>query len=120
MLDIEFHIAMSMTLLSPTEVVECVAGWEKWENLDVPAVYVRTGFVVRLRDGRYAYLTTHRIPGKEYQAATSQKFDTEPTYLYDRAVNWVFDREKLNARTKVSKQKANYPDDGIPHYSPTG
>ncbi len=110
-LNIEFAVVLAMTHLSPREVVKAVAGYSVEEKNEV----VRSGFVVQTVEGGFAYLTSFRDQKRRYTEVSTQRFTTEPFHLYERAENWVFDTEKLNAYTEVSKQKANYPTGGLDH-----
>lgn len=108
MFDLEFRVALSMSTVSPYLMSRIVGGWVK------EGERVLSGFVVEMLSGEFYYITSERDTKKHYTSASTQMFESEPIHLYDRAVKWTFDREKLNGRKEIAKQEANYPDAGLP------
>lgn len=104
MYELEFRAALATSTVPPYHVEEVVAGWFR-EDLDT----VWSGFVIRLRDGSFAYITSHRNSRRDFNSGSTQRFKAEPTHLYQRASIWEFDKEKLNGGTEVAKQEAKYP-----------
>lgn len=70
----------------PLSVREVVAAWMNRSTY--------AGVVVRLASGRFAYAWIRDIT--DLFETTTQFFDTEPTYLYDRSHPW-FSRGQLDA-----------------------
>ncbi len=89
-LSLDFRVALAHSPLDPKTIHGVTAGWFKEENGFLGNAQVRYGFVLRYR-GRWVYLWGVRTPGSESAEHGLQWFDAEPTYLYDRPVNWQFD-----------------------------
>lgn len=97
---VEYPITLSMSHVNPHDVDELLAGWES---------DVASGYVVKLRTGRYAYI--YSLRRVDYVESKTWRFDAEPTHLYSRGVKWLFGQELLDAigNTTIAVSQAKYP-----------
>lgn len=101
----EFFSTLSFCHVSPYDVIEIIAGWSEDDTVNNEW---SSGFVVRTNAG-YAYLVSKRNHRLRSTRAVTRRFDAEPTFLYERARRWNFNKEELNANLPLAKQEANYP-----------
>lgn len=101
----ELNTTMSLCHVSPYEVLEVIAGWEDDNPVDNE---FSSGFVVRTNNG-FSYIVSKRNHRLRSTRAITRRFDEEPTFLYERARHWNFNKEELNANLPLAKQEAKYP-----------
>lgn len=106
MRDIEFGAVLATSTVPPYHVEEILAAWREEDSRAV-----ENAFVVRLRNGQFAYMWQVRGKTRDYVSSSTELFSEEPTHIYRRARRWEFDKEKLNGTTQVGKQQAKYPAD---------
>jgi hypothetical protein len=107
-LTLDLNAALAYSIVPPYMLDVVISGWRKEDDF-----FVRGGFVMHLTNDQWAYITFHRSKHRDFAESSTEFFAHEPTYLYSRGVDWVFDKEHLNAGTQVAKQKANYPTGGL-------
>lgn len=99
----DFGATLFYSHLRPDSVAEVIAGWEHDERK-----IASSGYVVKLTNGRYAYIHSERNDRMQRIESSTTLFDREPTFIYDRARDWNFNKEELNADFPRQKQDAKY------------
>lgn len=99
----DFGATLFYSHLRPDTVAEVIAGWEEEE----PKI-ASSGYVVRLTDGRFAYIHSERNDRLQRIVSSTTLFDEEPLFIYARARKWNHNKEELNADFPKAKQQAKY------------
>lgn len=101
----ELMVNISLCNVSPYDVVEAVAGWTDVDRINHEW---SSGFVIRTREG-WQYIVTKRNQKLRSTRTVNRHFGEEPLFLYERARNWNFNKEELNANLPLAKVQAKYP-----------
>jgi hypothetical protein len=75
--ELEARAAIAFSLIDPLSVEAVVAAWQTEQA---------SGFVFKEKTGRYAYVSRRHDNGTTF--VTIKKSDSEPVYLYERAIDW--------------------------------
>lgn len=103
----ELGVTLTLSHIRPYLVTEVIAGWR-----DEDEASASSGFIVKLVEGKYAYIMSTRNEKFQMTKSLTRLFDEHPGWLItERARNWVTDKEVLNATLPRSKQEAQYPRD---------
>jgi phosphosulfolactate phosphohydrolase-like enzyme len=102
----DFGATLSYSHIRPFDIEEVVAGWESTSHINDT---VASGYVVKLLDGRYAYISSTRHTALDMIESLTRFHGTEePKFLYDRARHWNHNKEELNADLPWQKTEAKY------------